>query len=46
VSVIRLRLQLALRRIVGIGLAEAFGVITLALALLRRMTAPSTIRFE
>ena len=32
--------------IMGIGLAGAFGVITLTLPLLRRMTAPSTIRFE
>jgi hypothetical protein len=32
--------------IMGIGLAIAFGVITLTLPLLRRMTAPSTIRFE
>jgi hypothetical protein len=30
----------------GIGLVAAFGVITLTLPLLRRMTAPSTIRFE
>ena len=32
--------------IMGIGLVVAFGVITLTLPLLRRMTAPSTIRFE
>jgi hypothetical protein len=32
--------------IMGIGLAIAFGVITLTLPLLRRMTTPSTIRFE
>jgi hypothetical protein len=32
--------------IMGIGLLLAFGVITLTLPLLRRMTAPSTIRFE
>jgi hypothetical protein len=32
--------------IMGIGLVAAFGVITLTLPLLRRMTAPSTIRFE
>ena len=32
--------------IMGIGLVIAFGVITLTLPLLRRMTAPSTIRFE
>jgi ABC-type antimicrobial peptide transport system permease subunit len=32
--------------IMGIGLAIAFGVIALTLPLLRRMTAPSTIRFE
>jgi predicted outer membrane lipoprotein len=32
--------------IMGIGLAAAFGVITLTLPLLRTMTAPSTIRFE
>ena len=32
--------------IMGIGLAIAFGVITLTLPLLRRMTAPATIRFE
>ena len=32
--------------IMGIGLAVAFGVITLTLPLLRTMTAPSTIRFE
>jgi hypothetical protein len=32
--------------IMGIGLAGAFGVITLTLPLLRTMTAPSTIRFE
>jgi len=32
--------------IMGIGLAIAFAVITLTLPLLRRMTAPSTIRFE
>jgi hypothetical protein len=30
----------------GIGLAVAFGVIALTLPLLRRMTAPSAIRFE
>jgi hypothetical protein len=32
--------------LIGIGLAIAFGVITLTLPLLHRMTAPSTIRFE
>jgi FtsX-like permease family len=32
--------------IMGIGLAAAFGVITVTLPLLRRMTAPSAIRFE
>jgi hypothetical protein len=32
--------------IMGIGLLAAFGVITLTLPLLRRMTAPATIRFE
>ena len=32
--------------IMGIGLVVAFGIITLTLPLLRRMTAPSTIRFE
>jgi hypothetical protein len=32
--------------IMGLGLAGAFGVITLTLPLLRTMTAPSTIRFE
>jgi len=32
--------------IMGIGLAIAFGVITLTLPLLRTMTAPSTVRFE
>lgn len=32
--------------IMGIGLVIAFGVITVTLPLLRRMTAPSTIRFE
>jgi FtsX-like permease family protein len=32
--------------IMGIGLVVAFGVITLTLPLLRRITAPSTIRFE
>ncbi|MGH3244936.1 MAG: FtsX-like permease family protein [Trebonia sp.] len=32
--------------IMGIGLVTAFGVITVTLPLLRRMTAPSTIRFE
>ena len=32
--------------IMGIGLAVAFVVITVTLPLLRRMTAPSTIRFE
>jgi hypothetical protein len=32
--------------IMGIGLVAAFGVITLTLPLLRRMTAPSTVRFE
>jgi FtsX-like permease family len=32
--------------IMGIGLLAAFGVITLTLPLLRRMTAPSTVRFE
>ena len=32
--------------IMGIGLVVAFGVITLTLPLLRKMTAPSTVRFE
>jgi hypothetical protein len=32
--------------IMGIGLAIAFGVILVTLPLLRRMTAPSTVRFE
>jgi hypothetical protein len=32
--------------IMGIGLVVAFGVIALTLPLLRRMTAPSTVRFE
>jgi hypothetical protein len=32
--------------IMGIGLVVAFGVITVTLPLLRRMTAPATIRFE
>jgi hypothetical protein len=32
--------------IMGIGLVVAFGIITLTLPLLRRMTAPSTVRFE
>jgi hypothetical protein len=32
--------------IMGIGLVTAFVVITLTLPLLRRMTAPSTVRFE
>ena len=32
--------------LMGIGLAVAFGVITLTLPLLRRMTAPSSVRFE
>jgi hypothetical protein len=32
--------------IMGIGLVIAFGVITVTLPLLRRMTAPSSIRFE
>jgi hypothetical protein len=32
--------------LMGVGLAVAFGVITVTLPLLRRMTAPSTIRFE
>ena len=32
--------------IMGIGLVAAFGVIAVTLPLLRRMTAPSTIRFE
>jgi len=32
--------------IMGIGLVTAFGVITVTLPLLRRMTAPSTVRFE
>ena len=32
--------------IMGVGLVAAFAVITLTLPLLRRMTAPSTIRFE
>jgi hypothetical protein len=30
----------------GIGLVIAFGVITITLPLLRRMTAPASIRFE
>jgi hypothetical protein len=30
----------------GIGLVGAFAVITVTLPLLRRMTAPSTVRFE
>jgi hypothetical protein len=29
-----------------IGLVAAFGVITVALPLLRRMTAPGNVRFE
>jgi hypothetical protein len=32
--------------IMGVGLAIAFGVILVTLPLLRRMTAPSTVRFE
>jgi hypothetical protein len=32
--------------IMGIGLVIAFAVITVTLPLLRRMTAPSSIRFE
>jgi hypothetical protein len=32
--------------IMGIGLVVAFGVITPTLPLLRKMTAPSTVRFE
>jgi hypothetical protein len=32
--------------IMGAGLLIAFGVITVTLPLLRRMTAPSTVRFE
>jgi hypothetical protein len=32
--------------IMGIGLVIAFGVITVTLPLLRRMSAPSTVRFE
>jgi hypothetical protein len=32
--------------IMGLGLAAAFGVITLTLPLLRKMTAPSAVRFE
>jgi hypothetical protein len=32
--------------VVDIGLAIAFGVITVALPLLRRMTAPGSVRFE
>ncbi len=32
--------------IMGIGLVAAFGVITLTLPLLRKMTAPVTVRFE
>ncbi len=32
--------------IMGIGLVIAFAVITVTLPLLRRMTAPSTVRFE
>jgi hypothetical protein len=32
--------------IMGIGLLVAFGVITVTLPLLRRMTAPATVRFE
>ena len=32
--------------IMGIGLVVAFGIITLTLPLLRRMTAPSAVRFE
>jgi len=32
--------------IMGIGLLIAFGVITVTLPLLRRMTAPATVRFE
>jgi len=32
--------------LMGIGLLVAFGIIALTLPLLRRMTAPSTIRFE
>jgi hypothetical protein len=30
----------------GIGIVIAIGVITVTLPLLRRMTAPATIRFE
>jgi len=32
--------------IMGVGLLVAFGVITVTLPLLRRMTAPATVRFE
>ena len=32
--------------IMGIGLVIAFGIITVTLPRLRRMTAPSTIRFK
>ncbi len=32
--------------IMGVGLVTAFGVILLTLPLLRRMTAPSSVRFE
>ena len=32
--------------IMGIGLVVAFGVITVTLPLLRRMTAPGNVRFE
>ena len=32
--------------LMGTGLAVAFGVITVTLPLLRRMTSPGTVRFE
>ena len=32
--------------LMGIGLAVAFGVITVTLPLLRRMTSPGNVRFE
>jgi hypothetical protein len=32
--------------LMGVGLLVAFGIITLTLPLLRRMTAPATVRFE
>jgi hypothetical protein len=32
--------------IMGVGLVAAFAVIMVALPLLRRLTAPSTVRFE